>query len=345
MRALLRGELAVRGFLQHARQTSWLPIILFDLAALTALALAAALVFGAPSQPSATSGRAGDKRIAISFDDTPRGPGAFLHVDARPQLLLTQLHQAGVRQAAFFVNPGRVDASNGHAATIQSYAAAGHVLADHTATHISLSGTTADKFLADIDAAEGWLKPQKNYRPWFRFPELDEGGKDLAKRDAVRAGLKARGLTGGYVTADGWDWYLESLTADAAKAGSHMDMVALRLLYIDTHVKAADFADRLGRRTFGKAPNQILLLHDTDLAALYVGDLAKALRADGWTIISADEAYAKPLPQMTKLPDANGTRLQMLAREKGVPGPYWFERNEMAAMKKLFGERVLRENR
>jgi peptidoglycan-N-acetylglucosamine deacetylase len=336
--------LAVRGFLQHVRQTSWLPIILFDLAALTALALAAALNFSASSPPSATSIQPGDKRIAITFDDTPRGPGAFLNAEARPQLLLSQLRQAGVRQAAFFVNPGRVDASNAHGATIQSYAAAGHVLANHTATHISLSGTTAAKFLADISAADTWLKPQKGYRPWFRFPELDEGGKDITKRDAVRAGLKARGLTGGYVTADGWDWFLESQARDAAKAGRKMDMAALRHLYIDTHVKAADFADKLGRRTFGRAPKQILLLHDTDLAALYIVDLVNALRADGWTIISADEAYAKPLPQMTKLPDANGTRLQMLAREKAVSGPYWFERNESSVMKRLFTGQVLHQS-
>ena len=122
-----------------------------------------------------------------------------------------------------------------------------------------------------------------------------------------------------------------------------MDMAALRRLYIETHVGAAAFADQLARRSLAGAPAQIMLLHDTDLAALYIGDLVRALRADGWSIISADEAYAKPLPQMTKLPDANGTRLQMLARERGAPGPYWYERNEAAVMKKLFTERVLHE--
>lgn len=327
------------------RHISWLPILIFDLAALTALALSVALLRTGPTDAAASVHTLpGDgKRIAISFDDSPRGPGAFLTAEARPQLLLAQLRQAGVRQAAFFVNPGRVDSSNGHAALIDGYAAAGHVLANHTANHPRLSSVSADKFLADIDAADGWLKQRRGFRPWFRFPELDEGGTDLVKRDAVRAGLAKRGLANGYVTADGWDWYIESLATDATSAGRKMDMAALRRVYVETHVEAAEFADQLARRSLGRAPAQILLLHDTDLAALYVADLVAALRAKGWTIVSADEAYANPLPQTTKLPDANGTRLQMLAREKGAPGPYWFERNEMPAMKRLFAERVLHD--
>ena len=49
------------------------------------------------------------------------------------------------------------------------------MLANHTATHKVLSDVSAKAFIADIAEAERWLKPQKGYRPWFRFPELDEG--------------------------------------------------------------------------------------------------------------------------------------------------------------------------
>ncbi len=325
------------------RRLSWPTVALFDIAALTAFGLSVLLLTdtssGRPTQSSSTS----DKRIAISFDDSPRGPGAFLKAEVRPQLLLSQLRQAGVRQAAFFVNPGRIDPSNGHAALLDSYALAGHVLANHTAHHPRLSGTTAEKFLTDVDEADAWLKGRRGYRPWFRFPELDEGGNDPQKRDAVRGGLKARGLINGYVTADGWDWFLDSLTTQAVASGQKVDMAALRNLYVETHVGAAAFADRLARRALVQPPPQVLLLHDTDLAALYLGDLIATLRADGWTIISADEAYAKPLPETNSLSDANGTRLQMLAREKGVTGPYWFKRNEVAVMKRLFSQRVLHE--
>ena len=321
-------------------------MLLFEFAALVALLLAIALMLTVQSKESSAA-KAGDgsKRIALSFDDAPRGPGAFLDADIRAQLLKAALKRAGVKQAAFFTNPGRIDASNDAAAQLRDYVAAGHVLANHTATHPVLSDVNADRFLADIDKAEVWLKPEKGYRPWFRFPQLDEGGRDLAKRDAVRAGLNARGLRNGYVTADGWDWYLESRTIKAQKSGKRIDQKALRDLYVETHLLSANFADLLARRALGRAPAHMLLLHETDLAALYIEDLVKALRADGWTIITADEAYADP---MGKLPapviaDANGTLIQMLSWDKGVKGPRWFARNEVAMMDQLFKERVLHE--
>jgi peptidoglycan-N-acetylglucosamine deacetylase len=335
----------VQRILRQMNALPWGAVLLFEFAALVAILLAIALMSTVPKDLTSGAKIAdGSKRIALSFDDAPRGPGAFLDPDIRPQMLRTALKRAGVKQAVFFSNPGRIDASNDSEAELRAYARAGHVLANHTAQHLILSDVTAERFLADIDAAEAWLKPEKGYRPWFRFPQLDEGGKNSGKRDAVRAGLKARGLRNGYVTADGWDWYLESLTRKAMKAGQPINPDGLRDLYVETHVQAANFADRLARRTLGRAPAQMLLLHETDLAALYLDDLIKALRADGWTIITADEAYGDP---MGKLPapviaDANGTLIQMLSWERGTKGPRWFERNEVAEMKRLFSVRVLR---
>lgn len=330
--------------MRHIHAMPWALVLLFESAALVALLLAIALMLTVQQREAPPSPPLGEKRIALSFDDAPRGPGAFLDPDVRPQLLIAALHRAGVKQAVFFSNPGRIDASNQAAAQLRGYVRAGHVLANHTATHPILSDVSAVRYLADIDAAERWLKPESGYRPWFRFPQLDEGGKNAAKRDAVRIGLKARGLRNGYVTADGWDWYLESLSVKAKKAGKQMNHAALRDLYVETHVMAANFADRLARRALNRAPAHMLLLHETDLAALYIEDLVKALRADGWTIITADEAYRDPMGQLPPpvIADANGTLIQMISWDKGVKGPRWFERNEVAMMNRLFDERVLR---
>jgi peptidoglycan-N-acetylglucosamine deacetylase len=339
------GGASVQRLLRQMNALPWGAVLLFEFAALVALLLAIALMLTVQSKGvSAAKVGDGSKRIALSFDDAPRGPGAFLDVDIRPQLLTAALQRSGMKQAVFFTNPGRIDASNDAAAQLRGYALAGHVLANHTATHPVLSDVNADRFLADIDAAQAWLKPEKGYRPWFRFPQLDEGGKNSVKRDAVRAGLEARGLRNGYVTADGWDWYLESLTIRAKKSGKRIDQKALRDLYVETHVLAAKFADGLARRALGRAPAHMLLLHETDLAALFIEDLVKALRADGWTIITADEAYRDPIgKEQPVIADANGTLIQMISWDKGVKGPRWFERNEVAMMNQLFKERVLHE--
>ncbi|MCX8474893.1 MAG: polysaccharide deacetylase family protein [Sphingomonas sp.] len=283
------------------------------------------------------------KRIALTFDDTPRGVGAFFTKEERARRLIAGLREARVEQAAFFVNPGKVE-SPADAALVDGYVRAGHVIANHSFSHPHLNRLAAADYLADLDKAEAWLAPRPGHRPWFRFPFLDEGGKDKAKRDEIRAALATRGLTNGYVTAEGSDWNMEQLAIDAKKAGKAIDMAGLRDLYVETHVQAADFADALMIKTIGRSPPHVLLLHETDIAALYVADLVKALRTDGWEIVTADTAYADPLRTAAPdVPSANGTLTELLAWEKGLPAPRWYERNEITLANRLFAERVLHE--
>jgi peptidoglycan-N-acetylglucosamine deacetylase len=290
---------------------------------------------------------AADKRIALSFDDVPRGRGAFFTPDERTAKLIAGLRSAGVRQAAFYVVPGQIGVNDGigGAERIQAYVAAGHVIADHSFTHLHLNAISVADYLADVDKAETWLKGREGRRPWFRYPFLDEGGADKVKRDAVRAALKARGLHNGYATVDGSDWNMETLTVEAVKSGKTIDKRALRDLYVETMVQAADFADRLSQKTWGRQPAQVIVLHETDLAAMFIVDLVRGLRADGWTIVTADEAYGDPISRLAPdVPSANGTLLELAAWEKGLPEPRWYERNDIKLANRLFAERVLHEN-
>ncbi|MBX3594413.1 MAG: polysaccharide deacetylase family protein [Sphingomonas sp.] len=287
-----------------------------------------------------------EKRIALTFDDVPRQPGGFMDADARAGRLVRALRRAGVRQAAFFVtvgNLGQPGTGNG-AAHIARYVRAGHVIANHSFAHQRLSGMTAAAYLADIDRAQVWLQGRPGLRPWFRFPFLDEGGRDKAKRDAVRAGLAARGLSNGYVTAEASDWNIDALASAARQAGKRIDMAALRDLYVESHVEAAEFYDALAVKTLGRSPVHVMLLHETDLAALFVGDLVRALRARGWRIVTADTAYADPIAKLRPdTPAAQGTLTEALAWEKGLPAPRWYARNDLRIADPLFRERVLGE--
>lgn len=301
-------------------------------------ALVACLVMAVPA--------AAQKRIALSFDDAPRHAGAFMTPDARAKMLVQALRKARVSQAVFFVstgNLGKPETGDG-AANIARYVKAGHVIANHSFAHKRLSGMAAADYLADIDQAETWLKGRPGYRPWFRFPFLDEGGKDKAKRDALRDGLKARGLSNGYVTAEASDWNIEGLAADAKKAGKAIDMKALRDLYVESHVEAAEYYDALAVKVLGRSPAHVMLLHETDIAALFIGDLVKALRAKGWEIVTADAAYADPIGLLhPDTPFAQGTLTEALAWEKGLPAPRWYDRNDLKIANPLFARRVLGE--
>lgn len=286
------------------------------------------------------------RRIAISFDDVPRQRGAFFTPDERSRKLIEGMRSAGVRQAVFFVTVGNFDRPGGEGGDkrIADYVAAGHVIANHSFSHPHLTERSAEEYLADLDKADRFLRGKPGFRPWFRFPYLDEGGPDKAKRDALRNGLAKRGLRNGYVTADGMDWHLEQLTINAAKDGKPMNMKALKRLYLQMHLGAIEYHDAMARKTLGRSPAHMLLLHETDLAALFLPDLVNELRQSGWAIISADEAYQDALREaLPDVPYTSGTLPGMMAWEKKQDpplSPYWIGES-VATL--LFKQRVLKE--
>jgi peptidoglycan-N-acetylglucosamine deacetylase len=286
------------------------------------------------------------RRIALTFDDAPRILGPWLSANERTRLLIAALQSVRAPQAAFFVNPGFFDKpfGVGGEARLAAYVRAGHVLANHTQNHRSLTEIDADAYLAEIDRAESWLRGRPGYRPWFRFPYLNEGRQDSARRTAVFAGLAERGIRHGYVTVDGSDWHLEQLATEAVRGGTPMDRAALRDLYVETMVEAAEFYDDLAQRTWGRSPAHVLLLHETDLAAFYIDDVVRALRARGWQIVSADAAYADPISALPPpvVPSGQGPLTELAAWERGLPAPRWYARNDDAVMEAVFKERVLR---
>jgi peptidoglycan-N-acetylglucosamine deacetylase len=147
------------------------------LRAFFALLWAAVLAIAAPALAQDAKG---DKRIALTFDDAPRGAGAFFTPDERSERLIAALREAGVQQAAFFVSTGNLGTPDGAGGErrIAAYVAAGHVIANHSHAHLHLNATSAEDYLADLDRAGAWLEGRTGYRPWFRFPFLDEGGRD-----------------------------------------------------------------------------------------------------------------------------------------------------------------------
>ena len=264
---------------------------------------------------------AAQKRIALSFDDVPRGPGIFMTPQQRTERLIAALHRAGVPQVAFFVNPGNLQQpwGAGRESQILAYVRAGHVIANHSFSHPNLSEVGAAAFIANIDQAAAWLNGRPGYRPWFRFPFLNEAAGDVATRDAVRAALLARHLADGYATLDSMDWLLDNLINQAHAAGQPIDLVALRDLFVRGLVESAEFADQLSRDALHRQPVQVVLMHETDLEALFVADAVAALRAHGWQIVSIDEAYRDPIAAAE--PDSLylSTRIGALASVPGQP--------------------------
>lgn len=237
------------------------------------------------------------KRIALSYDDAPRGDGRMFTGEERTKALIQQWEQAGTGPVVIFSTTQGFDTDAG-AERIKAYSEAEHVIANHSHTHPWASRVSVEDYLAGIDQAEADLAAFDNRRPWFRFPYLDEGGygedREAAreKRDALREGLAERGLRNGYVTIDTFDWHMDRRLQDALRDGKTVDEAALKRIYADMAVEAAEHFDRMALDVIGHRPAQVLLLHENDVAALATVAMVTALREAGWTIISPDEAYA-----------------------------------------------------
>ena len=270
------------------------------------------------------------KRIALTYDDAPTSDSQLLSGSQRTEMFLRQLEDARSGPVGMFITTRGMDAPNGKK-RVSDYAEAGHVIANHSNKHLWASRTPLEDYVADIDTAEQKLKGLSNRRAWYRFPFLDEGSlgeenRDGVRRDALRKALADRGLMSAYVTIDTYDWHLDTLWRQAIEDGRSVDLKALSDVYIAMVLDAASHYDDLSQQVLGRRPAHVLLLHENDLAASFTKDLIEALRADGWSIIHPDEAYADPIAR--QLPNslfAGMGRVSALAADAGMQGKEVFD--------------------
>lgn len=266
------------------------------------------------------------QQIAITFDDAPTKDGPLFTGKMRSEKILQQLKDHQVKRVGFFVLTGNV--TTGNEWRLQAYSKAGHMLANHSHTHQHIHRLGPPGYIADVAKAHEILNGYPAYRRWFRFPYLDEG-RTIGARDSIREALHQLKLSNGYVTVDNYDWYLNHLLAQAYKEGRSIDMDILREVYVDHVYQSILFYDEIAREHIGRSPRHVLLLHENDLAALFLGDLIARLKGGGWKIISPDEAYDDPIA--TNIPDVlfNGQgRIAAIARAKGVPARYLVQLSE-----------------
>lgn len=295
--------------------------------------LVAALLFACADTSLAQSNEmdASGKRIALSYDDAPRGDSQVFSGQARTAALIQQWKDPDVGPVLIFATTRGMEEASGRERIID-YASAGHLIANHSHSHMWASRTDVADYIADIDRAETLLTGLDNRRPWYRFPFLDEGGygedetKALAKRDAYREALAERGLMNGYVTVDTFDWHLDNLWQQALRDGRTVDRDALAKVYADMAVEAANHYDRIALDVLGRRPAHMLLLHENDLAAAFTKEMVAALRADGWTIIDPDTAYADPIASVIPATRYGGDgRVAAIAHDQGKRGAEYFD--------------------
>lgn len=80
---------------------------------------------------------------------------------------------------------------------------------------------------------------------------------------------------------------------------------------------AVSFYDDLAIKTFGRSPKHVMLLHEVDATVMFLDSLVKALRKNGWEIISVREAFQdRVYLEQPKNTYANNGIIAQLAMEK-----------------------------
>lgn len=256
------------------------------------------------------------QEIALTFDDAPRGDGRLYTGLKRSEILLKKLEQYNVPQVGFFCVPGNKDDVG--ILRLRMYGQAGHIIANHSYTHPQIADVGVEEYILDIKKADTALNKMPGFRAWFRFPYLNEGRSEET-RDKIRDSLKEMGYINGYVTVDNYDWYLEYMYQQALKQNKKINYDLLKDLYIEHIWESIQFYHNIALKTLRRSPKHVLLLHENDLAALFLDDLISFLRGEGWVIISPEEAYKDPIAEQIPNVLMNGQgRVAAIAREQGM---------------------------
>lgn len=257
------------------------------------------------------------REIALTFDDAPTPDSALMTGAERTQKLIAALTQARVPDALFFVKADYINPQTAN--RLQQYADAGFHLASHSFTHQSASQLGANAYAQDAYKAHLALKPFANVLNYHRFPYLHYG-KDLAEINQLQALLGELGYKDGYVTIDNFDWYISALITKAAEEKKTISYEKARDFYVNSLYESIEFYDAIAKKSLKRSPRHVLLLHENDAAALFVGDLIQHLRNKGWKIISPQQAYKDPIAKnFPQVAFHKQGRVAAIANSKGVP--------------------------
>jgi peptidoglycan/xylan/chitin deacetylase (PgdA/CDA1 family) len=249
---------------------------------------------------SGAAGAAGPagRPLLISVDDLPVAGGG-LHTDPGERELITRGLLAALAKhhvpAVGLVIWGNVKTGDDRV-LLRRWLAAGHELGNHSASHLDLTKTGADAYIADAEAGRAGLagflagEDDRHVR-FFRYPFLAEGDT-AAKLDAVRAYLARSGQRSLPVTIDDQDWEFEKPWVEARRKNDSKEMERVGDEYQEAlHVEIRD-QEAKGDGLSTRPVPQILLLHANEVGAAQWDRLFTWLEERGYRFAKADEVLA-----------------------------------------------------
>ncbi|GAA5445962.1 hypothetical protein Misp06_04169 [Microbulbifer sp. NBRC 101763] len=280
------------------------------------------------------------KQLAITFDDAPRKADGYFDGPTRAKMLIDSLKEHQIGKVTFFSNTRFLDKEG--LERMRLYDRAGHIIGNHTHSHPNFLNTELPTYQKEFLQAHQLLQQFDNFKPYFRFPYLREG-ETVEKRDGMRNLLQEHNYLNAYITLNNYDWYIEELFQTAVKDGNPVDLERLSNFYVDVLMASINYYDDMAIKNLGRSPKHVILLHEMDITALFIGDLAQRLRLEGWEIISLEEAYQDPIAdyQLGQPIKYNPGRIGEIALAKGQKKNLWHYTLDESYLEKRFKQEVL----
>lgn len=255
--------------------------------------------------------------LAFTFDDGSVEDVGKYKLETWNQRLLDQLKKNKLKAILF--SAGANKSSQRGRYVLHSWNKAGHLIANHTFSHVNFNSSqvSLEDFKQELIKNDSLIKGYTQYTPYFRFPYLKEGNTN-EKVAGFRAFMKQKGYKNGHVTIDASDWYIDARLRERLKQHPNADLIGYKTYYRNHLLNRAVYYDSLAYQLTRRHIHHVLLLHHNLAAALFLDDLIRHFKANGWALIDADRAYKDKIYTAVPTPIPAGESLiWALAKQSG----------------------------
>lgn len=176
---------------------------------------------------------------------------------------------------------------------LQKWVNSGHLLGNHTFSHLDLAKVSADEYIKDIKKNEKILAEwmgNKNYK-YFRYPYLSEGDT-LKKRNRVREFLFKNHYQIAEVTVGFSDHKWNLAYVRCALKHDETSIKWLKKSFIEQALNGVQISHLFSKMLFHRDVKNVLLLHFGPFEAMMMDDLLSAYEKQGIRFISLPEALS-----------------------------------------------------
>lgn len=257
--------------------------------------------------------------VSFTFDDGITYGIADFKFEEWNEMLLSHLETENLKAVFFVTGKNKLDEKGQF--LLKSWNDKGHKIANHTFNHPNFNAekNTSHLFESELLRTDSIISKFNNHIKLFRFPYLKEG-QNKSKVDSIRNILSQSNYSNGYVTIDASDWYVNQRLIERIKEKGFekTEIDKFKDFYLQHILERANYYEKLSNEMNERHINHALLLHHNLTSALFLGDLIKKFKAEGWEVINADKAYEDKI--FAKIPDpdfAGESLIWSMAKQSG----------------------------